>query len=86
MSIQNQNTDFLTDLERKLPDLITSSQLVKLNLFGSETSLCKARKKGLSPDYIELTPRRIVYPKAAVLRFFKQRMRNGSIPKGGNNV
>lgn len=85
MSIQSQSNEFLVDLERKLPDLVTSSQLVELHLFGSEASLCKARKKGCSPDYIQLTPRRIVYPKAAIIKFFSQKMRNGSMPKGASN-
>ena len=85
MSIQSQFNDFLSELEHKLPDFVTSSQLVALNLFGSEATLCKARKRGCSPDYIELTPRRIVYPKAAILKFFSQKMRDGSLPKGANN-
>jgi hypothetical protein len=71
-------SDYLSDLESKLPELATSADLVRLGVFASEAALSKARKLGYSPDYIQFSPGRIRYPRAAVINFFIERIKCGA--------
>ncbi|OJU79971.1 MAG: hypothetical protein BGO10_01340 [Chlamydia sp. 32-24] len=71
-------SDYLSDLESKLPELATSADLVRLGVFASEAAVSKARKLGHSPDYIQFSPGRIRYPRAAVINFFIERTKCGA--------
>jgi hypothetical protein len=79
MTLKSPPKEYLADIEGKIPELATSADLVRLKLFGSEAALCKARKNGNSPDYIQISPGKIRYPRAAVINFFKARMIQGTI-------
>ena len=69
---------YIESIEEKLPELATSSDLVRLGLFSSESAVCRARKLGNSPDYIQISPGKILYPRKAVVTFYIQRVRKGS--------
>jgi hypothetical protein len=77
--LKSISKEYLADLEAKIPELATSSDLVKLKLFSSEAALSKARKTGNSPDYIQISKGKILYPRAAVIQFFCQRFKQGAV-------
>lgn len=78
MTLKSQPEEYLADIEGKIPELATSADLVRLGLFGSEAALCKARKNGNSPDYIQISPGKIRYPRIAVINFFRARIKRGN--------
>ena len=77
--LQSPPKEYLADIEGKIPEFATSAELVRLGLFGSEAALCKARKSGNSPDYFQISPGKIRYPRAAVINFFRARIIQGTI-------
>ncbi len=66
--------NYLIELEKKIPEFASSSDLVKLGIFSSQAALCKARKRGDSPTYIKYSAGRIMYPKHCVIEFLKKRI------------
>lgn len=61
-----------------LPEFIRSIDLVNLGLFPSEDAVGFARRRGLSPDYMQ-HGRRILYPKAGVISWIEKLMKKGDI-------
>jgi hypothetical protein len=63
-----------------LPELLSSSDLVKLGLFENEGTAFLARHRGVSPPYVKFG-RRVLYPKKLLMDFFCQRLNKGDVPR-----
>jgi hypothetical protein len=59
----------LVELEKRLPLLASSQDLVTLGVFPT-ISLCnRLRRKGIGPSFIQISKRVFKYPRQAVLKF-----------------
>ena len=63
----------------QMPELMESCDLVELGLYSSINTAYLARVQGRGPSYVKMD-RKVLYPKAAVLDFLKERMKDGSKP------
>jgi hypothetical protein len=61
----------------KLPEFLSSHDLVALGLFPSDDAVYLSRYRGVGPDYVKLE-RKILYPKSAVITFLEQHLKDGS--------
>jgi hypothetical protein len=77
MKTSNSIEIYLAQLEEKIPELASAADLVKLGIFSSEAALCKARKCGISPDFIRFSKGRIRYPRMSVITFLRERINKG---------
>jgi len=59
-------------------ELLTTNDLIQIGLFSTQDAAYTARKKGCSPNYIQLK-KKILYPKSAVIEFLYKNLKNGSI-------
>jgi hypothetical protein len=66
-------SDYLEHVERALPALASTWDLIELGLFGSENAAYRARKRNDGPPYIRVNSRVIRYPKQGVLDFLRER-------------
>lgn len=58
-------------------EFLSSHDLVNLGLFPSPDAVYFARLRGNSPDFIKMN-RKVIYPKASVIKFIEQRMVKGT--------
>lgn len=82
--LNQEHKQYLAAIESQIPELATSADLVRLGLYGSEAALCKARKSGNSPDYIQISRGKIRYPRVAVINFFISRIKLGTNSQNDN--
>lgn len=64
--------EFIEKMERILPEICETSDLIAVGIFRSIQSAFYARDHGDTPDYFQLV-RRIVYPKKAVIKWLKEK-------------
>ncbi len=63
------------------PMFLTSVQLCKLGLYKTPDLCYLARRRGDSPDYVQLG-RKILYPKESVIKWVEARLKSGSESNG----
>jgi hypothetical protein len=66
------NFDFFADLERALPPLASTKDLVTTGVYGSSKSAANDRWAGRGPAYVKIQ-RRIRYPRHEVISWLKQK-------------
>lgn len=69
----NHIEKFIDEVECKLPKLASTSDLIKLGIFSSIAQAVQCRKRGESPEFLYLSPKRIAYPKQAVMCWLRER-------------
>jgi hypothetical protein len=62
---------FIERAKRELPDLCTTSDLVKMGIFKSAQAASYARKKGMSSDYFKLPTGLVVHPKQGIIELLE---------------
>lgn len=62
---------YIKNLEIRLKDLSNADDLVKLGIFRSRQAALEYRKRGIGPSFFRLG-KRILYPKAAIIEWFKE--------------
>lgn len=67
----NALNQYIRKLELELPEICSTSDLMKVGIFNSPQSARLARKKNRGPAYIQVG-RKIIYPKQVVIEFLKQ--------------
>ena len=72
----NANEEYISLLQRDLPDLVEVKHLVKIGIYRHENAAYMARQKGDCPPFMRIPHRGIVYPKKGVIEF----LRNASHP------
>lgn len=61
---------YISDLEKKLPELCRPDHLVKLGIFKYRQSADLARKEGKGPDFFKIG-KKIFYPRDAIVKWLK---------------
>ena len=64
--------NFIQILEEQLPEICTSNDLLKFQIFESQSGLSQARTKGLSPNYLKYPNGRVRYLKSDVLAWIRE--------------
>lgn len=72
-------SEFIKKIENELPDAATPQDLVALGLFTSTYAMAQRRMRGEPPEFLNLSRRRILYPKQAVLSWLWARAEKSSI-------
>lgn len=68
----------LNDLTDSLPPLASPRDLVQAGIFGSTATLCRLRKHGGGPPYIQPSKGVIRYPRDGVKEYLQDRRYDGS--------
>lgn len=58
-----------------LPEFLRPIDLVNCGLYKSRSDVCWAMKRGQAPPAIRLTPHKIVFPKASLCDWLKEKTR-----------
>ncbi len=66
--------DYLEFLEKNLPEMSSTSDLVKFKIYRSVQSAANNRKKGNCPPYFKQNSRSYAYPKKGVIEWLRQKM------------
>jgi len=61
------------NLEKNLPEFLRAIDLIELGLFKSRSDVCWAIKRGQAPAMIRLSQSKIVFPKAALIQWLKEK-------------
>ena len=64
------------DIQRiteNLPEFLRPRDLIEAGLYKSRSDLCWSMKRGLAPPSIQLSPRKIVFPRAALRDWLKEK-------------
>lgn len=80
MNQENPIDDFIKEIESRLPELSSSTDLVQVGLYSSEAALCKSRQRGDTPAFIKMSAGRIRYPRKSVIDFLKKRTFQADCP------
>lgn len=68
----NACEEFIESLERLLPDMCTTEDLVTHGIYPTRQAAARARKTGNGPQFLPVTKKNIVYPKPCVISFLKE--------------
>jgi hypothetical protein len=63
--------NFIQLLQEQLPEVCTSNDLLKFQIFQSQSELSQARSKGLTPNFFKYPNGRVKYLKSDVLAWIK---------------
>lgn len=69
--------DFILKMEKTLPDIVETHELVKVGVYPSLQSAYHARKSKNSPDYFSIG-RRVFYPKSGIIEWLRMHKGNES--------
>lgn len=64
--------DFIEKCATTLPELCSTSDLIKVGIFSSDQTAAIARRKGATPPYFHMPSRNIVYPRAGVIAYLRK--------------
>lgn len=64
--------EFIYLLQEQLPEICTSNDLIRFQIFQSQSGLSQARAKGLTPNFLKYPNGRVKYLKADVLAWIKR--------------
>ncbi len=56
-----------------LPEFLRSKDLIKIGLYQSRSDLCWSMKRGLAPPSIQLSPRKIVFPRESLRDWLREK-------------
>lgn len=70
--------DFISLVENAIPDMATTSDLVRVGIYRSDQAACNARRIGKCPEYFKFNDKVVFYPKKAVIEFLKKSKFPGS--------
>ena len=60
----------------KLPEFITSKDLIKLGIFANFSAVSRAKCQGWGPPSLSLGTQKTVYPKAALIEWLIEKENN----------
>jgi len=63
--------NFIQVLENQLPEICTSNDLIKFQIFQSQSGIPQARAKGLTPNFFKYPNGRVRYLKTDILVWIK---------------
>jgi len=64
--------DFIQKIDRVLPEMATTRDLIKAGIFRSDQGAAAARKAGNCPEFFRFNNKVILYPKSGVLEFLRK--------------
>jgi hypothetical protein len=67
----NSCDKFIEKLQRELPELCTTTDLVKVGIYKSPQAVWRARKTGMFVDFFKLPTGTIVHPKDGIIQMLK---------------
>ena len=71
---------YLAEIEKQLPEFADTTDLIRAGVFTSFSQAVKARERGECPEFVTLSRRRIMYPRACVLNWLRQRACTNASP------
>lgn len=69
----NACEEFLAVLEKTLPDMVTTEELVAHGIYTTRQSAMRARKANEGPLFYKINKKRIIYPKRGVIDFLREK-------------
>lgn len=63
---------FIENIEKKMPDIMSTKDLINLGLFKSRATWTNMRKRNQGPEYLIFNNKMIAYPKICVLKWLKE--------------
>ena len=65
--------EWIDHLEKTLPNVIDSTQLIKAGVFCSSAQAFNLRKRKGEPEFLRISTRRVVYPKEGVIAWLRKK-------------
>lgn len=63
----------IQDIAANLPEFLRPKDLVECGLYKSRSDVCWAMKRGQAPPSIKLTSHKIVFPRASLCEWLKEK-------------
>lgn len=68
----NALDEFINKIQKKLPSLCKTKDLINAGLYRSEQSAAYARKMGFGPEFFQFPSSEVLYPKESVIDYLKK--------------
>lgn len=70
--MMNACDELIAQLTETLPEICTINDLIRAGIVHNRASMEYYRRKKMGPAFLRVSPRRIYYPKAGVLKWLKE--------------
>lgn len=70
---------FIENIERKMPEIMSTKDLINLGMFKSRATWTNMRKRNQGPEYLIFNNKMIVYPKECVLKWLREKRNERNI-------
>jgi predicted DNA-binding transcriptional regulator AlpA len=61
------------DIKKNYPEFLRPTDLVATGLYKSRSDLCWSMKRGLAPPCIKLSSHKVIFPRASIIEWLKQK-------------
>ena len=75
----------IEDLQKKFPEFLRPRDLVKSGLYKSTSDLCWSMKRGLAPPSIKLSSHKVIFPRAPLCEWLREKALNDFVGDQGND-
>lgn len=65
--------EYIAHLEKILPEMCRTKDLVKAGIFQTDNGASLARQRGDTPEFFRINARVVLYPKKGVIEFLKSK-------------
>lgn len=80
MQITQSNLDaIIQDITTNLPEFLRARDLIACGLYKTRSDISWALKRGQTPPAIKLSPHKIIFPRASLIEWLKEKSLNSFV-------
>ncbi len=86
MLIKQSNLDaVIQGIEKNFPEILRAKDIIRTGLYKSASDLCWSMKRGLAPPSIKLSSHKVIFPRAALCEWLREKAQNDFVGGQGND-
>jgi hypothetical protein len=85
ISLQSNIDLMIDEIQKKFPEFLRAKDLVKSGLYKSTSDLCWSMKRGLAPPSIKLSSHKVIFPRASLCGWLKEKALNDFLGGKGDD-
>ncbi len=76
LGLQSNIDVMIDDIQKNFPEFLRAKDLVKSGLYKSTSDLCWSMKRGLAPPSIKLSSHKVIFPRASLCEWLREKAQN----------
>ena len=73
----------IEDIQKKFPEFLRATDLIKSGLYKSRSDLCWSIKRNQAPPSIKLSTRKVVFPRTSLCEWLQEKAENNPVEVEG---